>query len=167
MGLYARRKGWQRLALLAVSVLVLGWSNQVVAKTVFIEAIGGFDATLVNEARPYLAAWIEGTGHQLSTVKDTAEYRVRFTVTEAKATRPFNWWILVVPFWPFVPATTVEAEVVVSLTIQDSTGREVYANTAGGEASAWLCGDFFSRKWAKREAFAEAFKRVVVSAYLP
>jgi hypothetical protein len=96
-----------------------------------------------------------------------AAYRVRLTVTEAKAARPFNWWILLVPLWPIVPATTVEADVVVSLAILDSAGREVYANTAGGEASAWLFGDFFSRNWAKREAFSEALKRVVVSAYLP
>ena len=137
------------------------------AKSIFIETIGGYDAFLVNTARSYVSAWIEATGHRVTNVRDTSAYRVRFVITEADASRPFNWWVLLFPLWPIITATTVEANVVVSLTVHDSAGSEIYANTAGGEASQFFLGDFYSRRWAKHRAFEQAFKRVIVSAYLP
>lgn len=167
VGTRAHGRGLPRIVLLVAVALCVALSGLAAAKGIFIETIGGFDASLVNEARPYIASWVETVGHQLTNVKDGAAYRVRLVITEAKASRPFNWWILLLPLWPIVPLTTVEAGVVVSLTILDAAGREVYTNTAGGEASMFLFGDFYSRKWAKVEAFREAFRRVVVSAYIP
>ena len=137
------------------------------AKSIFIDHVGGFDATLVNNVRPYLGAWIGSIGHQLTNSRTSADYLVRLTIVDVDAARPFNWWVLVFPIWPFIPITTVEADVVASMTILDASGREIYSNTAGGEASAFLAADFFSRKWAKERAFDQAFRRLVVSVYLP
>lgn len=152
---------------LVVIFLILAVVTTVNARGVFIENIGGFDSDLVNRVRPMLTAWIETTGHSPTRSRDNADYMIRFSVISADASRPFNWWFFLFPVWPIVPLVPVEAEVVVSITIITADGREVYSNTAGGEASRWLFGDFYSRKWAKRKAFEQAFQRVVVSAYLP
>jgi len=159
----ARRHSYV-IVLLAVLVTLTVTAS---AKTIFIENIGGFDATLVNSARPYLSAWIGSIGHQLTTYRDNADYRVRLSIVDVDTGRPFNWWFLLFPLWPIVPVTTVEADVVVTMTVLDASGREVFSNTAGGDASAFIAADFYSRKWAKKRAFEQAFRRVVVTAYLP
>jgi hypothetical protein len=163
---YVRARGCLYASFVALLLCVV-MAVPTMAKTVFVEAVGGFDAALVNEARPYLAAWVESTGHQLTSVRDGAAYRARLVITEAQASRPFNWWVLLFPLWPIIPVTTVEANVVVSLTVVDASGHEIYENTAGGEASAFLFADFLSKKSVKVDAFEEAFRRVIVSAYLP
>jgi hypothetical protein len=137
------------------------------ASTVYVDRIGGFDADLVNLARPALTAWIETSGSRPTGQRDTADYSIRFAVSDASAERPFNWWILFVPVWPFVPVTTVEASVVLTVAIFSRAGLEVFTNTAGAEVSQWLFADFYSRHWAKEKAFGVAFRRVMVSAFLP
>lgn len=148
-------------------VLLLALTSATNATSIYIDNIGGFDATLINSVRPYLSAWIGSMGCQLTNLRANADYLVRLSIVDVDAARPFNWWVLLFPLWPIIPITTVEADVVVSMTILDSSGREVYSNTAGGDASAFLAADFFSRKWAKKSAFDQAFRRLVVSVYLP
>ena len=160
-----RAKSASRWVLLLVVLIAL--AINVSAKSIFIDNIGGFDANLINNVKPYLAAWIGSIGHQLTISRDSADYRVRLLVVSADANRPFNWCFLLFPLWPIIPLTTVEADVVLSMTVFDASGREIYSNTAGGDASTFLAADFYSRKWAKERAFDQAFKRLVVSAYLP
>ena len=160
-----QRKEYSRAIVIAVMLLALAMTAS--AKNIFIDHIGGFDATLVNNVRPYLGAWIGSIGHQLTTSRTSADYLVRLSIVDVDASRPFNWWVLLFPIWPLIPITTVEADVVASMTILDASGREIYSNTAGGDASAFLAADFFSRKWAKERAFDQAFRRLVVSVYLP
>lgn len=154
-----------RFVVLFVVLLALALTGS--AKSIFIDNIGGFDATLINNTRPYLAAWVGSIGHQLTNSRENADYRVRFLIVSADASRPINWWFLLFPLWPIIPVTTVEADVVLSITVFDASGREIYSNTAGGDASTFIAADFYSRKWAKERAFDQAFRRLIVTAYLP
>ena len=152
---------------LAIILLVLAIAATVDAGSVFIANISGFDADLVNRTRPTLVAWIQMSGHTCTQSRANADYLMRFSVVSADTNRPFNWRFLLFPLWPIIPVVPVEAEVMLSMTITTPDGRDVYSNIAGGEAGQWIFGDFYSRKWAKRKAFEQAFQRVVVSAYLP
>lgn len=154
------------LGVVLLAAIVVGVSLGACSGTVFIEKIGGYDAYLVNIVRPYMTAWIETTGHSPTSIREGATYRAKLILTNVDASRPFNWWFLLFPLWPIMPVTRVEAEVIVTLTITDANGREVFSNTAGGEGSAFIAADFFSRNWVKRKAFEEAFRRVTVSVYL-
>jgi len=159
-------KRWLVVVACLIGLLLVGVYQSFAAR-VFIERIGGYDAQLVNLAKPLLSNWIEASGNTPTMQRQSADYMLRFSITDATATRSFNWWIILLPLWPVVPFTTVNANVVVSITITATDGREVFTNTAGGEAGLWVFGDFYSKSRAKREAFYQAFRRVTISAYLP
>lgn len=154
-------------AVVVLGVLLLGVAFSCLGSRVFIERVAGYDAQLVNLAKPMLADWIEVSGNTLTTQRQSADYVVRFTITDVTTKRPFNWWVLLLPLWPIVPFTTVDADVIVAVSIWDSGGQEVLSDTAGGRASQWVFADFYSRDRIKRAAFQEAFKRVMVNVYLP
>lgn len=146
---------------LAFAVIGLG------AKRVFIESISGHDSELVNLSPTYLTQWIRDLGHSTVASSANADYIVRFAVVSATTARPFNWWILLFPFWPIVPLTSVEADVVLFITVRTTDGRDVFTNQAGGSSSAWWFGDFVSRSSRKKEAFEQAFRVLTVTAHLP
>jgi hypothetical protein len=145
-------------------LVVAGCLGPSVPLAAYIRSQGDFDESLANRAAASLTVWMEAARSRLVAAGDTAEYCVELVVTKATAARPFNWWFLLLPAWPFVPLTSVEASVILSVAIQNSAGTGVYASTAGREASAFLFGDFFSRDWARNRAFDEAFKHVMVAA---
>ena len=87
------------------------------AKRVFIESISGYDSQLVNIAPTYISQWVRSLGHSLVSSRGSADYIVRFAVISSTASRSFNWWFLVLPLWPLVPVTTVEADVVLFLSL--------------------------------------------------
>jgi hypothetical protein len=145
-------------------LVVAGCLGPSVPLAAYIRSQGDFDESLANRAAASLTVWMEAARSRLIAAGDTAEYCVELVVTKATAARPFNWWFLLLPAWPFVPLTSVEASVILSVAIQDSAGTGIYASTAGREASAFLFGDFFSRDWARNRAFDEAFKHVMVAA---
>jgi len=159
-------KKWVVVVTCLIGLLLFGAYESFGAR-VFIERVGGYDAQLVNLAKPLLVNWIEASGNTPTTQRQSADYMLRFSITDATVTRSFNWWVLLLPLWPVIPVTTVNANVVVSVTITGPDGREVFTDTAGGEAGRWIFGDFYSNNRVKRDAFNQAFRRVMVSAYLP
>lgn len=159
------RKAIVILVPLLVSIIAVSLSG--FSAKVYISRIGGFDAALVNESSTFLTAWIETTGNVPTGSRQGADYIVQFNVLDATVSRSFNWWFLLFPLWPVIPLTTVDAQVILSITVFDATGKEFFSNQAGGEASAWWFGDFVGNRRCKRDAFRQAFRRLVVSARLP
>ena len=156
----------KKLSMLVVMILglVLILSFGVSAGKIYIDRINGVDSALVNEAKMQLTNWINSTGHTPTTVKDEADYLIRFNVISAESERNFNWIVLFVPAWPFVPVTTPKADVMISVTILTNDGREVFGNQTGDKASAWLLGDFISVASLKEKAFHKAFSKLLMSA---
>ena len=137
-------------------------------KQIFIENITGTDVYLLNLARPYVSAWIGGTGHSQARQMDSADYRVTLHIDSASATKSFNsWFIALFWLWPFVPFNSLDAEVVLTMNVTDASGSQVLVRTVGGKASRGVFADFLSRNWAKREAFEDAFGQLMISARLP
>ena len=149
------------LATFSVGAQVLG------AKHVFIESISGYDSQLVNIAPTYLSQWVRSLGHSLVSSRDSADYIIRFAIVSSTTARSFNWWFLLLPLWPFVPVTTIEADVVLFMAIQTADGRGIFTNQTGGHSAAWWFADFVSGKSQKKAAFEQAFRALTVTAYLP
>ncbi len=135
-------------------------------KKVYIERIGGHDSLLVNRSSTYLSEWIETAGGRIVQSKEEADLLLRLNVVSSNFNRSFNWVIVILPLWPFVPFTTPNADVVLSLSILTPDGRDHYSSQAGANASAFLFGDFMSEGKMKDKAFIEAFNRLTVSAHL-
>lgn len=152
------------ILLVVVGLMVLCMSLSTSASKVYIDRINGMDSTLIEEARSQLFSWISTAGHTNTTVKDEAEYLIRFNIVTANGQRDFNWVVILLPLWPFVPVTLPEADVIIAVTILTPDGREVFSNQTGDKASAWLFGDFISIDSLKQKAFQKAFSRIMMSA---
>ncbi|HEU67903.1 MAG TPA: hypothetical protein ENN53_01570 [Candidatus Acetothermia bacterium] len=157
----------RRVSVAAVVLLVFLGVLGMGSKRVFIESISGYDSETVNWSSTYLTQWVRSLGHTIVSSPTAADYLVRFAVVNASTMRPFNWWILLFPFWPIVPITSVEADVVLFMSVRTADERVVFTNQAGGTSSAWWFGDFVSRSSQKKAAFEKAFRALTVTAHLP
>ncbi len=161
------RKVWKLVLLAVVLAVVLGYAGAA-RKLVFVDRVSGHDSQLVNLAPQHLTQWIRGMGHNQTRNRADADYIVRFIIVSSHASRPFNWWtLLFIWLWPIVPVTTVEADVVLAITVTDQDGREVFVNQTGAHSSTFWFAEFVSRANRRKAAFEQAFRMLTVTAYLP
>lgn len=129
--------------------------------------IEGMTQQLQRLAMPYLTDWIINAGYLPTKFRNSADYRVALSATKAEASRRFNWWFLLCPCWPFMPVSTVQASVEISVTVSDDTGTQILSSSLEGEASIFLIADLFSRDWTTSQAFKDALLQLARSVSLP
>lgn len=144
--------------LLLISMLfVLLVDTALAARPVFVEAPYEFN-DIISQAIRY-------RGAEVTKSHDEAGIAVRVDIVELKTRMKFNWWILLLGFWPVVPWTRTVADATVNVTVMEDS-EIVYTQRASESSKGqFIFGDIYVVDDDKKDELkAEAVKEAVLKA---
>lgn len=143
---------------LLVVVLLTSFANTVLAAArVFVNAPGEYASAI--------AGGLLGRGAQVVNNSGEADVTVKVDVINVENRIRFNWWVLLLPFWPFVPWTRTVADASVNVSVMQGSRTVFNMQASESVKSSFFLGDLYLIDDDKVEELeAEAVKEAVMKA---
>jgi len=133
----------------------------------YIEKVNSIEGYLIDPVKTYFIERLKGKCIEVGYDKTQADYIAELTIVSANNRRSFNWLILIFPFWPIVPFTTVQGDTIVSVRIFDKNEQEIVFDQAGAVKNGmWFFDDFVSGNSVKKDAALDCIDKIVAGLEL-